>query len=175
MKFIKQIFGWKKKTTISPPLKEMRELTQYILSVRDLKDIGHLGEHAVQQLADLNENYRKFEERLHSRFGTDPKAFEEYRWPAEKVYMSVIDHLHGVALSLHSVSAIDSQKEERKAVREKQVQLIQSTLTFNDTAITDLRRISEALLVGNSPNLRVELVTLAKRAKDYSMTEQLSK
>ncbi len=160
---------------IIPPIKEMRELTDYILKARDLLNVDDLGQRVAEQLGQLNERYRRFQELLAKEFSVDQKNFEEYRWPAEKVYLSVIDHLHGVSLTLNSMNAMDPNNEAKKAVRLKQTEIVKSTLSFNEKTIQELERISAALLAGDAPNVRVELVALAKRAKDYSITAQLSK
>jgi hypothetical protein len=135
---------------------------------KGLTDVG-----CVQGVAQLDLLKRKFDAMsavLMQRLDAGELTYSRYLDTAEQVYLSAIDNLEEAAISLRSVSTIDSQElearlaelrgtggqhgssqqeietlEERRSLHVRQVDKVAHLLVQNETAMTALDHASAAL------------------------------
>jgi hypothetical protein len=135
---------------------------------RRLKDVG--SEHGVAQLGLLKRKFEAMSAVLMQRLHAGELTYSRYLDTAEQVYLSAIDNLEEAAISLRSVSTIDSEElearlaelrandrrhsssdqeietlEERRSLHTRQVDKVAHLLVQNETAMTALDHASAAL------------------------------
>lgn len=162
--------------------------------------MGDLGERTAQQLTQISDRFKKFNHLLEQKFSPSEITFGRYYSAAERTFLAVLDNLNRNATSLENLDAIDpnyieeqlkklsidpsknreeiNSFNERKMLREKQTNIVNEILSFNEKAITDFDRVSTALSEiktqsGHSDvsldSAMEELTELANRAKKYSI------
>lgn len=135
----------------------------------DLRQLG-----SAQGVAQLDQLQRKFDSMisvLARRLDAGELTYSRYLGTAEQVYLSAIDNLHDVAISLRSVSTIERDKlddrlsdlrgaaaqpgpssqreidtlEQRRSLLAQQTNKVSNLLVQNETALTALDHASTAL------------------------------
>ncbi len=163
--------------------------------------MGH-GDQALKQFRMVQKRFDTMQTLLVAKFEPTELAFSRYFVAGEQAFLSVLDTLEGVAARLQSTSTIDPkyyderlnalkrQKslapadeeeirtlKERMALRESQLDAVNTLLTFNENAITEFDRVNAAIaeVKGVKAQTSVdlesamrELETLAQRAKRLS-------
>lgn len=134
----------------------------------ELREIGSV--QGAEQLEKLQEKFESLESVLKRRLGTGELTYARYLSTAHRVYLAAVDNLNEVAVSLRSVSAVDTgyiqrrlqeleegsrtheerqrgaePLEERQRLLEKQLTKVASLLADNETAMTVLTNTATAL------------------------------
>jgi len=147
---------------------KIKELKRYVSKSQYLENVGGLGEKAADQLTQINERFKKFQDLLLLKFNPGEITFSRYHSAAEQTFLSILDNLNFVATSLNNINAIDpkyiddrlkeatktgaqqdaaevASLKERKVLREQQISRIQELFSFNEKAITEFDRVSATL------------------------------
>jgi len=163
----------------------IKDLKRYISKTQYLENIGDFGEITARHLTQISERYKNFQAILEKKFDPGELTFGRYHSAAEQTFLSILDNLHNVALSLNNLSTMDPSTKsettpptERQKLRDHEVLKIKELLSFNEQAITEFDRVSTALSQvqtkkGESDTgleaAMAELKELADRAKKYSV------
>jgi hypothetical protein len=160
-------------------------------------------EQGLQQFSMIKEKFENLKDVLDSKLNSSELTFSVYFGAAEQVYLAVLDNLKNAALILKSIKAIDTdyiksrqrelkkvtkltaadEKEiltlnQRKELYDKKLEEVNTLLTTNEEAMTDLdttstalasMKTSESLSSVDIETARKELEGLAKRAQKYSL------
>lgn len=162
---------------------------------------GH-ADQALKQFEMVQKRFETLQRLLASKFEPSELTYSRYFVAGEQAFLSVLDALDGVAARLQSASVIEpgyfnerlnalkrqkslaaaDQEElrtlrERMALRESQLDTVNTLLTFNESAITEFDRVNAAVagVKGAKSQTSVdldsamrELELLAQRAKKLS-------
>ena len=158
---------------------------------------------AFKQFRMIQKRFDTLQKLLDDKFAPGELTYGRYFVAGEQAYLSVLDNLDSIAARLHSINTIDlnyheerlralsklrnpvpaDQQElktlqERAALREAQLDKINTLLTFNETAVTEFDRVNTAIAGVKGGKHRVpvdletairELETLAQRAHRLSV------
>jgi len=159
---------------------KLKELKRYISKTQYLENVGNLGEKAANQLSQICERYDSFQKILPLKFSPNEITYSRYHTAVKQTFLSILDNLNLAATTLNHINSLDIQSiEERKLLREQQVQKLNELFSLNDKAITEFDRLSTALSEiqtrkgESSTGLEAsiaELTELANRAKKYNVS-----
>lgn len=146
---------------------KLKELKRQISKSQYLENVGDLGERTAQQLTQISDRFKKFQELLQQKFNPNEITYGRYYSAAERTFLSILDNLNLSAASLGNIDAIDpkyideqlkqlsvdasknageiNSLNERKLLRKKQIESVMELLAFNEKAITEFDRVSTAL------------------------------
>lgn len=170
-----------------------KELKRYIGKTRYLENVQETGEGIAEQLKQVLERYKRYQELLEQKFNPSEITFSRYLSVAQETFLALMDNLHKAATLANNLSSMDYSYLEnmrdkatsideytlsqRKAHYDRQLFLVRELLAFNEKAITEIDKVSVALAEVKTrrglsdtslESAMADLTKLAHRAKKYS-------